>query len=208
MTNQPSDLQSFVKALSDEGKFYVLDTETTGLDNRAEICEIAIVCSDGTVVIDRLVRPTVSITDDAARITGITNEVVKDAETWLDIEAVIKEVLRNKLVVTYNATFDRQLLHQSDRAANLPAFDYCETNKWYCAMIAFAERYGEFNAYRGNYKWQKLSTARNFFGIAEQDNHRALGDALTTLDLCKVLVAEYEWGQILSNGQNVGASNE
>ncbi|MFB6287159.1 MAG: 3'-5' exonuclease, partial [Candidatus Bipolaricaulia bacterium] len=35
-----------------------LDTETTGIDERAEICEIAVVAADGTSLVDTLVRPT------------------------------------------------------------------------------------------------------------------------------------------------------
>ena len=48
-------------------------------------------------------------------------------------------------------------------------------------MTAFAERYGEWNSWHGNYKWQKLITAAEYYFTAHTGElHRALADALTT----------------------------
>lgn len=203
MPNQPSDLKSFLEAIDHAGDFLVFDTETTGLDNNAEICEISIVRSNGTIIYDKLIRPTTPISIDAASITGINNDLVKNEPLWADVYEVVREILNNNLIVTYNATFDRKLLHQSDRASGLAEFDYCQSSQWYCAMTAFAERYGEFNRYHGNYKWQRLTTAVDFYSLKRQEAHRAMGDALMTLDLVKMMLAEYQWSGILKGGDPI-----
>ena len=53
-----------------------LDTETTGLDNRAEVVEIAIADSKGRPVFESLVKPTVAITPRLTDIHGISNAMV------------------------------------------------------------------------------------------------------------------------------------
>ena len=44
---------------------HILDTETTGLDNQAEIVEISIIAQQGQVVLDTLVKPLRPIPADA-----------------------------------------------------------------------------------------------------------------------------------------------
>ena len=56
-----------------------LDTETTGLNDLAEIVEISILDDDGLVLLDTLVRPRRPIPADAIRIHGIRNEMVAEA---------------------------------------------------------------------------------------------------------------------------------
>jgi len=62
-----------------------LDTETTGLDNRAEIIEISIVDYQGKVLFDELVKPMRTIPIEATRVHGITND---DIKYWRDTEGV------------------------------------------------------------------------------------------------------------------------
>ena len=59
-------------------KFVILDTETTGLDNQAEIIEIAIITDNGDTLIDTYIKPHHRIDEysEAVRIHGITNATV------------------------------------------------------------------------------------------------------------------------------------
>ena len=68
-----------------ENKPLYLDTETTGLGQRDEIVEIAILDPPGKMVIDTLVRPSKPIPQDAVAIHGITNAMVSVAPTWNSI---------------------------------------------------------------------------------------------------------------------------
>ena len=48
-----------------------LDTETTGLDPKDEIVEISIVDEDGSVLLEKFVRPSMPIPREATRIHGL-----------------------------------------------------------------------------------------------------------------------------------------
>jgi len=63
-------------------KYLYLDTETTGLDEKAEIIEIAILDVAGNVLLDSLVKPTSPISDAASKVHGIMMSMLGDAPSW------------------------------------------------------------------------------------------------------------------------------
>lgn len=169
----------------------VLDTETTGLNYRAEICEVAVVDLKGQTLFNSLVRPVNPIPWDASRIHGIDNGAVKDAESFSSIWTELSQVLADKLVVIYNADFDTRMIRQSANAANmnLPSnmFGRVATTEWHCVMRLFAKFYGERNNSYGTYRWHKLEVAAGHFGITiPYDQHRARADA----DLARQVLME------------------
>lgn len=166
------------------GDFVVLDTETTGLDRRAEVCQIAVVAADGTVLMDTLVKPSRPIPADATNIHGITNEMVADALPFRDIVNDLIPLLQNKHVVIYNAEFDLQMLNQSayQRWDDVP-------RRIWCAMNRFAEIFGDWNDWHQSYRWQKLTTACAYYDLPSVDAHTALGDAQMTLAVSKAIAA-------------------
>jgi DNA polymerase-3 subunit epsilon len=167
------------------GKFLVLDTETTGLGYGAEICQIAIIDGTGKVKLKALVRPVNPIPADATRIHGITNEHVADAFGWEIITQDVLRIIEGENVIIYNATFDRSMMHKSAEAAKLPHVDWKDLAKFYCAMLAYAEFWGEWSKYHQSYKWQTLSNACSQQQLPIKDAHTALGDCLATLLLVK-----------------------
>lgn len=174
-----------------KGSFIVLDTETTGL-NDAEIVEIAIVNESGESLLNTYVRPKNRIPLAATAVNGITDEMVAAAPTFLDLIPTIIDLLRGRDVIVYNAVFDRKMLHQSAEAWGFPHTDYKSFSRWWCAMEAYAILHGDYNAYRGTYKWQRLATAAQRFGITNPHPHRAMGDALTTLAVVKAMGAAWQ----------------
>ncbi len=188
-----SYLKNFRNALKDQ-EFYVLDTETTGLHD-GEIVQLALIKSDGQIVLDTLIKPVRPIPADATAIHGITDEICKDAPSWPDIAEPLKQVLQGKLLVVYNAVFDRGMMHKSQERHNLPKIEWKEICSWHCAMEAYAEFYGDYNSYRGSYRWQKLVFAAKNCGQPTDDAHDALADCLMTLGVVKhMLKAESEVG--------------
>lgn len=177
-----------------------LDTETTGLSGMHEICEIAIVDVKGEVLINTLVRPTCRIDFNTSQIHGITDEMVKDAPTFGDLLPRLEQILRGREVVVYNVEFDEGKLERS-AVANGCAFgednpawwlayptgeETGEGRKvyhrpWHCAMELYAQFYGDWNSWHGNYRWQRLSNAVLQCGIElPLGIHRALNDAELT----------------------------
>lgn len=181
-----SSLQDF-KSLIQYGNYLILDTETTGLYD-GEICQIAIIESTGIVRMDTLVKTTRPIPADATRIHGITDAMVASAPTWADLTPEVQRILNGRDLIVFNAVYDRKMMHQSAEKAGLPKVEWKEISRWHCAMEAFAEVYGDYNSYRGNYRWQKLTTAATYYGLTVQNAHSALGDCLMTLGVCQAMV--------------------
>lgn len=179
-------LTTFRKALTGK-EFLVLDTETTGL-HRGEICQIAIVNSNGETLLNELVRTKEPIPADSQRIHGITDDMVKDAPTWIDIAPKVKTILKDKPLVVYNAIYDRKMMHQTAERWELPKTEWKAVATWHCAMLAFAELYGDWNDYHRNYRWQKLTTAARYCRVPVQDAHSALGDCLMTLSVVNYML--------------------
>lgn len=163
----------WARSLLERNDWVVLDTETTGLSYNDEIVQIAILSSDGTVLLDTLVRPIIPIAPEAISIHGITNENVTDAPPFPKIYEKIKAILSGKSIVIYNAAFDLRLLQQTMRKYRLPPFELDE-EQIECAMLYYAAWQGEIWA-DGSYKWQKL----------QGGDHSAAGDCRATLELIK-----------------------
>ncbi|HMO60400.1 MAG TPA: 3'-5' exonuclease [Roseiflexaceae bacterium] len=156
----------------------ILDTETTGLDDRAEIVQIAVIDMAGTVKLDTLVRPTMAIPPAATKIHGITDALVANAPTMATIYDSLLALLAGELVIIYNAAYDVRLLAQSIRAAavtdpTLRGHDrsMAAFAQWHCAMLRYSAWIGDWNDYHGNYRWQRLPGG----------DHSALGDCRATL---------------------------
>jgi DNA polymerase-3 subunit epsilon len=183
-----STLDTFKNVIR-SGNFLVLDTETTGLHD-GEICQISIIRSVGDVLLDTLVKTTRPIPADASRIHGIYDSDLASAPDWVEIAPRVLELLTGQDVVIYNATYDRKMMHQSAEKCGMDKIDWKTHARFHCAMEAFAEVYGEWNSYHGSYRWQRLTTAADYYNLPVQNAHSALGDCLMTLAVCKAMVAE------------------
>lgn len=183
-----SYLLDFQSALKNK-PYFILDTETTGLDSSAEICQIAIINSEGDTLLDTLVKPLKPIPNDAIAIHGITNAMVEDAPTWEELTTQIYNILTGQTVVIYNVSYDLSLMNQSsDEELNEQWNDVA--SGWYCAMEAYAEYHGEVHHYYGTYVWQSLSVAADMEDIPVANAHNALGDCIMTLGVTKALLKE------------------
>lgn len=169
------------------GDYLILDTETTGLDQRAEICQIAIIDSCGQTLLDTLVKPTRPIPHDAQRIHGISDEMCADAPKWPDIQNGIASIIAGTNLIVYNATYDRGMMHKSAEAHGQSKTDWKMIAAWHCAMLAYAEYRGDWNDYFGNYRWHRLTEACRQLSLPIQNAHNALGDCLMTLAICRAL---------------------
>ena len=144
-----------------------LDTETTGLDEHDQVVEIAVIDAEGELQFHSLVKPTVPISEGAARVHGITSDELASAPTWPEIYSQVRQLLKDQLVVAHNISFDARLLRQTCRAHGLAMIDF----DWRCTMDLLTS----FNGGR----WPRLSRAVELAGVAFPggDAHRAQCDA-------------------------------
>ncbi|WP_227722841.1 3'-5' exonuclease [Yersinia proxima] len=169
----------------------ILDTETTGLGLDDEVVEIAIIDCAGNVLLDTLVKPLNRIPDEAIAIHGITNEMVENSPTWSDVYPKVINLLKGRGFIAYNASFDARLICQSVRMDTIPRDEIdIIYNNHQCAMLVYAEFYGEWDDRRNKYKWQRLANAAKQQLIAVDGvAHRALSDCITTLGVIKAMAA-------------------
>lgn len=152
----------------------ILDTETTGLSDKDQVVQVAMINGAGDVLMDNvLVKPTISIPNTASRIHGITDDAVKDARDFIEVWLDIHKHLQGKYLVIYNADFDLRMLRQSAEAQSHAIEFPCSS--WTCAMNTYAEFVGDWNDYYSSFRWQRLPGG----------NHTALGDCLATLEIIK-----------------------
>lgn len=153
----------------------ILDTETTGLDDGAEIIEVAVIDAEGRVLFDSLVQPRSPIPEEVTGIHGITNEMVRDAPTWPAVLRKLEPLLKERLILIYNAAFDTRLINQTCALWGIQELQLHAE----CVMEAFRLLQGETH-------WISLASA-----TGEEIEHRALNDCQAVLHLiqeaCKQL---------------------
>ena len=168
-----------------------LDTETTGLDDKAEIVEISILDVAGNIVFHSLVKPINPIPEGAMAIHGITNDEVENAPRFTEIIDDLLSVMTGRKTLIYNEDYDVRLMLQSAHIAGAKKekskalFDLLiEQGSTDCIMLLYAMFDGE-QSHRGGYKWHKLVTAAEYFGVDTSEAHRATADCLMTIKVLK-----------------------
>ncbi len=159
-----------------------LDTETTGLDAKAEIVEICLIDSDETILFETLIKPSRPIPPDATRINGITNPMVCYAPTWRDMWLEVEEILRGRLIGIYNDEFDVRMIAQTNRIYAIPWHPYQVST--FCIMKLYARFYGRE-------RWQSLEAAGRQCRIPLPNAHRARADTLLARRVLRYMAEHY-----------------
>ncbi len=173
--NQQTHIKELVRSILAKNPIY-LDTETTGTGKKDEIISIGIVDTDGTVLLDTLVKPTIPISPSSTCIHGITDADVANAPTFAEVTPTLRATVKKRDVVIYNTGFDIRMLIQSARANHIRRVFI---PKMHCAMKIYSKFYGEQN--HCSYHWHKLSNAALYCQIPVPDNlHDAVVDSQLT----------------------------
>lgn len=161
-----------------------LDTETTGLERSDEIVEISIIDDEGKPLFESLVKPSKPIPAEATRVHGISNAEVQNARSWPILWPQVREVLRDRLIVMYNAEFDLRLMQQSYTIYKLP---WKEKLNSFDLLKLYAEFRGEWDSYRRAYRFHSLASAGKQCGISLPNAHRSTADTLLTRALLRYI---------------------
>lgn len=169
--------------VSNPDRYAVIDTETSGL--KGECVDIAIVTPAGMALFNKLLRPKCPIEEGAMAVHGITEAMVATARTFAEHWTEISSILEDKVIIAYNAGFDKERLWHTAREHGItPPHKWC----WDCLMLRYAAHWNEPNRYGySSPAWQKLEAACRQQGINVTQEHRALSDALAAASLIRRL---------------------
>lgn len=165
----------------------IYDLETTGTNpSEDRVCQIAIyLCTYDLVPIGKpmqsLVNPGIPIPEEASKVHGITDDMVKDAPTFAQLAPTLKQVFDPTDWATYNGIrFDNPML--------LAEFERCgitidiSSKKLIDANVVFIKK-----------EPRTLAAALQFYcGEELTDAHEATADTIATFKVLKGQLKKYE----------------
>ena len=170
-----------VDAYLSKSDFVVFDIETTGFHPRTDdILEIGAVKVRGNELVDSFfttVRPKKPIPLEVIKLTGISDDMVKDAPVVQEALEKFKAFIGNSVLVAHNAAFDVGFIRMN-MAKNLnvnlenPVIDTVSMGR---ALFPDLKNY-------------KLKTLCAEFNIPLENHHRAVDDAQATAQLFEIFI--------------------
>ena len=166
------DLVESVKGDADtgfDGTFICFDIETTGLSAaRDKITEIGAVKVENGIITDKFstfVNPEMPIPQKITQLTGITDEMVKDAPSQSEAVSAFLKFAGDNVLVAHNAPFDTSFIAKAcedmGREYNYTSIDTVAISRAILTDI----------------KNCKLDTVAKFLRLGEFNHHRATDDA-------------------------------
>lgn len=160
-------------------KYAIVDIETTGgSPKESKITEIAIYKHDGTTITDKfetLVNPQMSIQPFVSNLTGINNQLVKDAPKFFEIAKQLITFTEGCVFVAHNVSFDYKILR-----AEFKSLGYDYRRPHLCTVNTSKMLLPGLESY-------SLGKLTKSLGIELEERHRAGGDALATAKLFTLL---------------------
>jgi DNA polymerase III epsilon subunit family exonuclease len=167
--------------------FVVLDLETSGGAPHlgAHITEIGAVKVRGGEVLGKFqtfINPETPIPSFITALTGITDEMVASSPRIAEVFPILLEFLgseKETVFVAHNAPFDLSFLKAAANASEYrwPRFTVIDTAKLARRVLS-----------RDEVTNCKLGTLAEFFNTSMSPTHRALDDALATVDVLHALI--------------------
>lgn len=152
-----------------DGTFTCFDIETTGLsaarDKITEIGAVKVVNGEITDTFSTFVNPEMPIPQKITQLTGITDEMVKDAPSQSDAVSAFLEFAGDNVLVAHNAPFDTSFIRKAcenmGREYNYTSIDTVAISRAILTDI----------------KNCKLDTVANYLRLGKFNHHRATDDA-------------------------------
>jgi len=160
--------------------YAILDIETTGGKyNEEGITEIAIYKFDGHQIVDQffsLVNPEKNIQPFVINLTGINNQMLRNAPKFHEVAKRIIEITDDCTIVAHNAQFDNRIL-----STEFDRLGYSFEKNMLCTVELSKKLIPDLPSY-------SLGKLVRSLGIPITDRHRAQGDAKATVELFKLLL--------------------
>ena len=162
--------------------FAIVDIETCGSKfafQKGRIIDICILVHDGISVIDKfstLINPECYITGFYTNISGITNDMVKDAPKFYEVAKDILAFTEGKIFVAHNSNFDYNFI--KDEFSSLGF-------KFRRDTLCTVKLSRKLMPGKASYSLGNLCES---IGITIHNRHRAEGDAIATAQLLDILL--------------------
>lgn len=162
--------------------FAIIDIETCGGKfeyRRGRITEICIVLHDGLQVTGKfttLLNPECHITPYFTSLTGITNDMVKDAPTFAEVAKKILELTEDRIFVAHNVGFDYNFIK-----AEFSSLGFVYKRETLCTVRLSRKLIPGKISY-------SLGRLCESLDIPNEARHRAEGDAVATARLFDLLL--------------------
>jgi DNA polymerase III epsilon subunit family exonuclease len=166
--------------------FVVVDVEATGAKTPPNrLIELGAYRIRGGRIVDKflsLVNPEIPIPRFVASLTGISNDMVKNAPVFAEVAPQWLDFVSDSVLVAHNAPFDTSFLnHEISRVyAN-----HRMVNPHLCTVRLSRRAFPDLSNHR-------LETIAQHFAIPIASRHRAGSDALATAEIFIVLLTELE----------------
>ena len=163
-----------------DDEFIIFDIETTGFSAiNDKIIEIGAVKIKNREIIDtfsEFVYPKCRIPYKITELTGITDEMVRDADPIEEVLPKFMEFINGSAVVAHNAAFDTGFIKKNCRDLGL------EFNSTIIDTVPLARfLYPEL-------KRVKLNLVAKHLGVSLENHHRAVDDAKATVDIFLIFI--------------------
>lgn len=152
-----------------------IDLETTGLSPLVDrIIEVGAmkITPEGSVLFQTLINPEIPIPPHTTAIHNITDEMVKDSPTLIQVLHHLKEFMGDLPLVAHNAKFDMGFIVMGMQRANIDLL----ANDIYCTCKLARHTHMEVVNH-------KLSTLVKELNIPLVNHHRATDDAFAALKI-------------------------
>ena len=166
--------------------FVVVDVEATGAKTPPNrLIELGAYRIRGGRIVDKfhsLVNPEIPIPRFVMSLTGISNDMVKDAPVFADVAPKWLDFVSDSVLVAHNAPFDTSFLnHEISRV--YPG--HRMVNPHLCTVRLSRRAMPDISNHR-------LETIASHFSIPIASRHRAGSDALATAEIFLLLLVELE----------------
>lgn len=172
----------------------VLDIETTGLSPyHHKITEIAAAKVVNREIIDKfhaLINPETPIPSFITRLTGINDDMVKDAPTVKEVLPSLKKFLADNIIVAHNASFDYKFISHN---LYLHEKEHLENPKLCTVKLA--------NRVHSELPSKKLSALCEYYGVVNETAHRAMSDVDATIKIFYGMLDHLEKCNICSRSE-------
>jgi DNA polymerase III subunit epsilon len=168
--------------------YAIVDIETTGGHASAHgITEVAIVLHDGEKITERfetLLNPCGDIPVYIQALTGITNDMVRNAPLFGNVAEHIYDLLKGRVFIAHNVNFDYSFIKHHLAVAG---FDLqCPK---LCTVRLGRKIFPGLTSY-------SLGKFCRQMGVENNDRHRAMGDAYATAQLFSMMLEQDKDGHI------------